>query len=337
MDGAINAFDGKKMPTQAANPLNSSANPFKSINPNKIQIPPKGSLYSQLQDERKAVTPPSEEREAEIVAQLGALDKLALEEAVPVIPTFAEALAASLAQAKDVLYVHAGWTERLEVSETTFLEVTAALQDWGMQLALDDKPSPSILWASWSVEEDRGTIGVATDEDAVMIVAGVKEVRLSDNRIFRAWRRSELTDRHLVTIPIPSSIAAGGAERAIKGLMAYNRLAGKCNRAGISRGNGSELLLRFHADDEMYQSLLDRRGDNGRRLMLKIGLSNLAVHLSRLPGVAKKELEDRRARTIADLKALIETGWRIPLVLPVIPDVEEQMDESPTGNNDFTV
>jgi hypothetical protein len=269
---------------------------------------------ARLDQERRSISqPPTTEREVAIAAELLELQtfKDEDEQVAQKKPSYATKVKESTEGIHSVLYLYSGVKDRIDLSEETFNQVITAIEDKFMRLAVDKVAFSKWKWFSWS--ENRGLIAVASEEDSNQFINIIKNIRIpGSEQTFKLWKISDFEERHLVTVTISNGLARLGAERLIDALVFQNSLSGKATGIRVELDkNGKDWTLKFFSDKEMWWILLQMRGEGqGRKLLLDLGGGDVQVHLSRDPGVAIREAEERalaKAKaTVAKAKARAE-------------------------------
>jgi hypothetical protein len=122
-------------------------------------------------------------------------------------------------------------------------------------------------------------------------------------------------------------------------LVFQNSLSGKATGIRVELDkNGKDWTLKFFSDKKMWWILLQLRGEGqGRKLWLDLGGGDVLVHLSRDPGVAIKEAEERalaKAKaTVAKARAEAKAARDAKPTDPAAIDIpkEEIAEDNPEG------
>jgi hypothetical protein len=165
------------------------------------------------------------------------------------------------ARAEEVVYVFSGLVEQLPLSQTHWERILENIQDQALTLQIKGEPSPEYKFSKFSNQSDKGFLGVASPEQAVLIVQAVSRITIGGVR-FRGWREQELKTKHLVTIEIKNELATcrGGVAQIVEAMIKRNSLKGETISAWIENGNTlAYKVFIFFADDVLYQELLLRR------------------------------------------------------------------------------
>jgi hypothetical protein len=223
-------------------------------------------------------------------------------------PNFAAAMANYWARAEEVVYVFSGLTEQLPLSQTHWERILDNIQDQALVLQIKGDPSPEYKYSKFSKLSDKGFLGVASPEQAVLIVQAVSRITIGGVR-FRGWREHELMTKHLVTIEIRNELARckGGVATIVEAMIKRNSLKGETLSAWIENGlTPAYKVFKFFADDILHQELLNRRNgplgvDQGWNIFLYVGAQHSKAHISQQPGVAaaaEAEVAEIRAERI---------------------------------------
>jgi hypothetical protein len=298
---------------------------------------------ARLDRERRSTTqPPTTEREVQIAAELLEIQSLkdSDEQAAPKRPSYAMKVRESNEGIHSVLYLYSGVKSRIDLPEETFNQVIAAIEDRFMTLAMEKIAFAKWKWFSWS--ENRGLIAVASEEDSNQFINMIKTIRIpGSEQTFKLWKISDFEERHLVTVTISNGLARLGETKLIDSLMFQNSLTGMASRARVELDkNGKDWTLKFFADKDMWWMLLQLRGEvQGRKLWLDLGGGEVLTHLSRDPGVAIKEAEDRalvkakasvaKAKARAEAKAARDGDPSAPNATGT--PKEEPIEDNPEG------
>jgi hypothetical protein len=251
-------------------------------------------------------------------------------------PTFAARLAAQLSVTECTLFIFSGQEECLELTETQFDAIMCDLEDVAIECCIRKVPAPKLKWSKYSAFGDKGYIGCASKEDAILVQKAVALFRL-DGLAFRAWIKEDMEPRHLVSVDISLHLSRLGAPRVMEGFVAANTLNGKALSAWIEKVGGWCPItrakfdtLKFFANTTMYKELLARRnGDVGRKLYLWVGTSERQVHLSLQPGESEGLTLDKAAKTTAMLEEAVKEA---ALAKAEADRNDAAMDESPSGS-----
>jgi hypothetical protein len=182
------------------------------------------------------------------------------------------------------------------------------IQDQALVLQIKGDPSPEYKYSKFSKLSDKGFLGVASPEQAVLIVQAVSRITIGGVR-FRGWREHELMTKHLVTIEIKNELARckGGVATIVEAMIKRNSLKGETLSAWIENGlTPAYKVFKFFADDILHQELLNRRNgplgvDQGWNIFLYVGAQHSKAHISQQPGVAaaaEAEVAEIRAERI---------------------------------------
>jgi hypothetical protein len=228
-------------------------------------------------------------------------------------PNFAAAMARHWARAEEVVYVFSGLVEQLPLSQTHWERILENIQDQALTLQIKGDPSPEYKFSKFSKLSDKGFLGVASPEQAVLIVQAVSRITIGGVR-FRGWREQELKTKHLVTIEIKNELATcrGGVAQIVEAMIKRNSLKGETISAWIENGNTPTYkVFKFFADDILHQELSNRRNgplgvDQGWNIFLYVGAQHSKAHISQQPGVAaaaEAEVAEIRAERIRNKAA----------------------------------
>jgi hypothetical protein len=244
-------------------------------------------------------------------------------------PNFAAMMAKHWARAEEIVYVFSGQDEQLPLSQTHWEMILVNIQDQARMLQIKGEPSPEYKFSKFSTQSDKGFLGVASPEQAVLIVQAVARIAIGGVK-FRGWRKHELKTKHLVTIEIRNELATcrtrGGVATIVEAMIKRNSLKGETISAWIENGKSPTFkVFKFFADDVLHQELLMRRNgplsmDQGWNIFLYVGAQHSIAHISQQPGVAaaaEAEVAELRADRIRK-----EAEIEVKRVLKVKADCE---------------
>jgi hypothetical protein len=171
-------------------------------------------------------------------------------------PNFAAAMANYWARAEEVVYVFSGLIEQLPLSQTHWERILDNIQDQALMLQIKGDPSPEYKFSKFSKLSDKGFLGVASPEQAVLIVQAVSRITIGGVR-FRGWREHELMTKHLVTIEIRNELARckGGVATIVVAMIKRNSLKGETLSAWIENGNTPALPTKSLNSSRMTYSI----------------------------------------------------------------------------------
>jgi hypothetical protein len=137
-------------------------------------------------------------------------------------PNFAAAMANYWARAEEVVYVFSGLIEQLPLSQTHWERILDNIQDQALVLQIKGDPSPEYKYSKFSKLSDKGFLGVASPEQAVLIVQAVSRITIGGVRPRKLYAIKDTRHAHargaLIFVALIVKILSCNKKKKIHGL-----------------------------------------------------------------------------------------------------------------------